>query len=649
MPYTAGFNLPTTVAGGGAVASEDGLEGSLNAELQRLYGALVSDTTVLFPTRAAAAAAVPNLHPSITLALVRNGDSIEWRRKGATGPDPLVGNEWGVDQTLPGAAAARATGVIALVNVAGTANEITAEIDPGSPEQSFTQGKIFRLVPVADATAAEVTLTVGGVTRSIRDADLTQLPVGWLRANRVYLLESYGTQFIRLIGNSISEMGEQAGKDGILAVDTFRRSSGVGAWKVPTAMVEGQRRKAIIISVYGQSNADVSSLDDPYVWTTPPMPNHVLMLDDVSAARGGLKGWQGVAVPAARSGLIPARENAPTQGVQSYATAAAARLNALMGHPFRAFAVRSSAWGGQKIVGDAVAQGLWRDSAGAYTQSWLNWTRDIADCKAGLEECGFEVEAVHICFTHQEADWQTPRATYASQFASMKAEREALLASALPGVPVRWFVDQASGSGLRSPTYLGGLWPSRLAITDAVLAASNVTMVMPRYGLRFGRAGGVREDIHHAYYDRILQGEVYGHAMREIMAGRPWDCPRAISAEISGNEVRVNFASLKPLVIDPAFCKVRPDMGFQLSAGGATIPASNVWLSGQRQVTVAFPAPPGPGQFICYAYRQQDASDVADEWPIATGAVRDAWEAPSLFLPGERLLRPALASEIQMI
>lgn len=436
---------------------------------------------------------------------------------------------------------------------------------------------------------------------------------------------------------------ENAGHSGILAVDTFDTLRGQS---LPTAQVAGATRKAIIISVYGQSNADATEMDDPLIWTAPPMPRHVLMLNDVSGARGGLRGYLGVAAPAATGGLVPARESAVVVGgkyVQSYGTAAAAKLNALAGAPFRMFAVRSSAVGGNKLVGDTAGQGIWQDSTGARTQPWLNWTRDLKGCKDGLESLGYEVEAVHICFTHQESDWQTPRATYASQFAGMKAERDALLATDLPGIPVRWFCDQASGSGLRAGGYEGGAWPSRLAIVDAALAG-DMTMVMPRYHMRFGFNGGTREDIHHAHYDRILQGETYAHAMREVMDDREWRCPRALAAAVSGNSVVIDFDSLMPLVLDPTFAKVRDDMGFTVNGGAIAV--TDVRLTGQRQVTVTCSAQPVGS--IAYAFRTQDAQDVSDEWPISTGALRDAWQAPSLFLPGERLIRAALGFSLPL-
>lgn len=442
------------------------------------------------------------------------------------------------------------------------------------------------------------------------------------------------------------EYTAQAGKRGINAVDRFRDS---GGRRYPTALVDGVTRKAIIYSVYGQSNADVTEMNDPLIWNNPPMPNHILMLNDVNGARGGLRGWMGVAAPAVSS-LIPAREDAvyissTDSRVQSYATAAAALLNHLQGQPFKVAAVRSHAVGGHPLVGSNTTTGLWKNSEGNYLAQWTNWTQDIRNMRNSLLALGYEIEAVHIFFTHQEADWQLARGTYYTQFAGMKAEREAILAADLPGVPVRWFVDQASGSGLRSGSYRGGAWQSRLAIVDIAENLNNVTMVMPRYTMPFGFNGGTLEDIHHSAYSRILQGEAYAHAVRARTEGRPWKCPRMQAAAVNGNTITVDFDSLLPIVIDPTFCKVRQDMGFKIGDGSVAV--QGVTQIGQRRIAIQCGASPA-GQLLAYAWREQDAQDVSDEWPIATGAIRDAWEHPSLFMSGERILRPAVGYTLQL-
>lgn len=442
------------------------------------------------------------------------------------------------------------------------------------------------------------------------------------------------------------EYTAQAGKRGINAVDRFHDS---GGRRYPTALVDGVTRKATIFSVYGQSNADVTEMNDPLIWNAPPMPNHILMLNDVNGARGGLRGWMGVAAPATSS-LIPAREDAvyissTDSRVQSYATAAAALLNHLRGQPYQVFAVRSHAVGGHPLVGSNTTTGIWKNSEGNYLAQWNNWTQDIRNMRNSLIALGYEIEAVCIFFTHQEADWQLARGTYFTQFSGMKSEREAILAADLPGVPVRWFVDQASGSGLRSGSYQGGAWQSRLAIVDIAENLNNVTMVMPRYTMPFGFNGGTLEDIHHSHYARILQGEAYGHAVRERSEGRQWKCPRMNSATVAGNLITVNFDSLLPIKIDPTFCKVRQDMGFKI--GDGSIAVQSVTQIGQRQVLIQCSASPA-GQLLAYAWRSQDAQDISDMWPIATGAIRDAWEHPSLFLSGERVLRPAVGYTLQL-
>ena len=618
-------------------------------------------------------------------------------------------------------ALAAVAGVIGLVNLAGTPDAITADFPAGVGAQTFTAGKLVRVTPVADATIASASVTVAGVTRTIRDVDLSVFTAPFLKVGRSYIFETYGASFLRLAGPALTQaeltggwrtalenlqrgeialdgslrligletdaglyLGDlirlypdgldlklrpgsggadlvsrdgwavaagrytaQAGQNGVMAVDRFTDTP---APRRPIAVINGVSRKAVIVSVYGQSLGDVTKMGDPLVWLTPPMPHHAYMLNDMSVNtnRGGIIGWGGVAAPGATS-MVPCNEGA--QGIQSYASAAFARLNAMGAQPFRVGLIRSSAWGGNKLVGDVPSLGLWKDSDGAYTQAWLNWQRDINDAYAALTAAGYEVEAVHICFSHQEADWQTPRPTYRDQFLAMKAEQEARIEADHPGLRVHWFVDQASGSGLRTTVYQGGAWPDRMAIQDAVLAGgTNITMVTPRYWMTFGKEvdGVTQEDIHHAYIARIWQGEVYGCAMHEIVAGRVWRCPWPTGAVISGNDVVIDFDAIAPLVLDPTFCKVRPDMGFQVWTGAASVPATSVRLTGQRQVTCTFPSAPLAGQHIRYAYRSYDGQDVLDEWPLSTGALRDAWEAPSMFLPGKKLVRPALGFELQL-
>lgn len=445
-----------------------------------------------------------------------------------------------------------------------------------------------------------------------------------------------------------SHVTAHAGQNGVNTVERILiRGDGV---RLPVPVVDGVQRRASIDSSYGQSNANVTRLLDDLMWDTPPLPYHAFMLDDMNAItagnlRGGMMGWQGVAVQRGSRMINASEALRDTQDYASVAFATEARLQP--GTLRRVSLIRSSAWGGNRLVGTAPAQGIWQDSVGAYTQSYLNWRGDLLQSYELMTEAGYLVDQVNIHFTHQEADWQTTRALYLSQFLGMKADIEAWIAANLPGVTVEWFVDQASGSGLRTGSYQGGLWPSRMAIYDATLPSNggeNITMVMPRYWLTFGTTmAGAQEDIHHSYRSRIWQGEVYGYARKEKRAGRPWRCPVMTSASVSGNEVVVNFDSLQPLVIDMAFCKVRPDAGFVVGNGAQV---TGVRLTGQRQVTVTCAT--APATSISYAYRAFDGQDVLDEWPLSTGAIRDAWETPSLFDPGKKLVRAALGYQLPL-
>ncbi len=444
----------------------------------------------------------------------------------------------------------------------------------------------------------------------------------------------------------------QAGQHGVMAVDRFiDRADGV---RLPVAMVNGQTRKAVIVSSFGQSNADVARMADPLVWDTPPLPHHAMMLDDMNAfgsgtLRGGMMGWQGVAVVRG-SRMIAASE--ALRGTQSVASAAWARLSMWDGPLRRVGLVRSSAWGGNRLRGTSIGTGIWRDSAGNTTQSWANWTGDIRQAHELLTAAGYQVEAVYILFTHQEADWQTPGADYLTDFLAMKDERETAIDMDFPGLPVHWFCDQASGSGQRSGTYEGGKWPSRLAIVDACreeVGGDNITMVTPRYwfptGAEYGQTSNTNV-IHHTHAIRPIWGELVAHAMRARERAIPWRCPIMSSATVSGNDIIVDYDSLLPLMIDRTFCKVRPDAGFTIGEGAIAV--TDVRQTGQRQITVTAASDP-IGTSIEYCWRRQDGGDVLDQWPICTGAIRDAWTAPSYFDPaGRPLVRAALAYQLPL-
>jgi hypothetical protein len=374
------------------------------------------------------------------------------------------------------------------------------------------------------------------------------------------------------------------------------------------------------------------------------------MPNDVAGGgnRGGMKGWGGIVPTVTPTGLIPARD--ASNNLNNHIASAFCRLNIMGEQPFKVASVRVSSQVGTPIIGSSVGQGLWKDSADATTQAWANTLADIGHVINLLRADGYAVSKLNLYFTHQESQWSLARATYAAQFTDYAATIEAYVAVNFPGVSVHWFVDQASGSGYGG-IGAGGAWPARLGIVDAVAAKANATMVMPRYHMPFAiwNDGADVEDIHHSNFARaVIQGETYAHAMHAVRTGRPWSCPTATGVSVSGSDVIFTFDSLSPLVLDPSFCKVRPDLGFELWNGTATIAATAVRLVGQRQVAATFPSPPVSGNKARYAFHQQGAGDVSDEWPLSTGALRDSWQAPSLLSPGYMLVRPALGTEFEV-
>ncbi|MTH60662.1 hypothetical protein GL300_15715 [Paracoccus litorisediminis] len=515
---------------------------------------------------------------------------------------------------------------------------IAGDIGPLLPEQDFASAPddddAVPLLLIGDETASEGETLESGIV--MRPDGLDFIP-SQLLADR--LAE-------RLPEPSTATPLYQVGERGIHALDELDE---IGGRLYPSISINGATRNAVIVAVYGQSNDDQYVMLDPLVWPNPPMPRHVLMLNDVSSVFGGLRGYTGGAPPDQHD-LVPAREAAT--GVQSIGAAAAARFIELMGQPYKVAAVRGSSVGGTALIGNSATNGIWRGNTGELTPAWSRHTQDIRNCYLGLVALGYEVEAIHLLFGHGESDWNN--ASYAENLLTMMDEREALCAIDCPAVPVRWFLSQQGGRSVGTETLSsgGGRHRSRLEILDVEDARANALLTMPRYRFALGMsddgAGGAQLDtIHMAYRSRVLIGETHAFAMQAVARGEDWYCPRMISATISSNEVVVDFRSLLPLVIDFGFCRVRrADAGFEIAQGA--VPITGVRQTGARQITLTCATAPSIGQELSLAWRDLGVGEAADEYVASTSAIRDAFEAPSLFLPGERILRPAVGNRIYL-
>lgn len=102
-------------------------------------------------------------------------------------------------------------GLLRLINIAGTADAITAELAPELAAQTVENGRLLRWRATATTTAPAPTMTVGGVTRQIYDTNGATLPAGAILAGRSYMAEIYSGTAMRLVyaSNSAADIATQ--------------------------------------------------------------------------------------------------------------------------------------------------------------------------------------------------------------------------------------------------------------------------------------------------------------------------------------------------------------------------------------------------------------------------------------------------------
>lgn len=162
----------------------------------------------IFSSRAAAQAGIAQLgdEASASHILAIEDDAIVIRASNATA-DPLFKGErpWGIEQRLdggrrPGAMrkTLQASGVLRLVDVTG-ADRITASLPPVLAQLRIGAGTRLSFVAAATSTVPDPTITIAGVTRTIRDIDGTALRPGDLKAGRSYDLRVESPAEVRIV------------------------------------------------------------------------------------------------------------------------------------------------------------------------------------------------------------------------------------------------------------------------------------------------------------------------------------------------------------------------------------------------------------------------------------------------------------------
>lgn len=167
----------------------------------------------IFSSRADAAAAIAQLPEALcgTQVLAVEDGALVLRSRDATDDALFDGSHpWGVTQRLDGGArmgalrkALQAGGLLRLVAVSGT-DSIAASLPP--PLAALRPGRGTRLSFVAAGTNSrpDPTITLAGVTRTIRDVDGTRLRPGDLKAGRSYDLRIESATEARVVTPGIS-------------------------------------------------------------------------------------------------------------------------------------------------------------------------------------------------------------------------------------------------------------------------------------------------------------------------------------------------------------------------------------------------------------------------------------------------------------
>ena len=98
--------------------------------------------------------------------------------------------------------------VLPLTNVGGTADNVTADVDPVLPDNTLTAGMMFSITWAATSTSPGVTVKIGDASAAdVIDADGTTLEEGQIESGRTDLLWCDGTALRLLTGGAEIDTG----------------------------------------------------------------------------------------------------------------------------------------------------------------------------------------------------------------------------------------------------------------------------------------------------------------------------------------------------------------------------------------------------------------------------------------------------------
>jgi hypothetical protein len=142
---------------------------------------------------------------------------------------------------------------------------------------------------------------------------------------------------------------------------------------------------------------------------------------------------------------------------------------------------------------------------------------------------------------------------------------------------------------------------------------------------------------------RRTKAELSAHALLGAQSGTGWLCPTLQLAERAGHDIRLTFAAMDALVIDPADpFEAGPDAGFALQGltNNARITAIEIDPKDKRAVILRLSARPEGEVFVTYAYAAPPRTG-PHAYPANAGALRDVWRSDGTHSPLHRWALPA--------
>ncbi len=377
------------------------------------------------------------------------------------------------------------------------------------------------------------------------------------------------------------------------------------------------RDQSLLVVGFGQSNADIHDagpriaaplLDDP----------RLVVPDD-----GG--GFRGMPVRPVDQITGFAGFAGHERKAMSMLGAAGARILHEMGEdaPGR-IVIRSAARGGRRFrplaKDDHQIEGILFGNGNGLSEHFERFLMTIARICELAERDGRPVAAICPVFVHGESDRSLPRAVYRDLAETMMDWTEHVLAPLR--IPVQWFAVQAAGTAQGGN---GNAWPNRDAIRDLAASRSDLTLAAAGYPY------ALHDRIHFSASGKALLGETVGRAIAGWLRGQEPALPRLRRIRAEGAQLRLEFDSDAPLVIDPE--PACGHHGFALQKGSIRA----VWARG-REVVLELDQPAERVAGLSYAWASEAQSPGArPDHPLGGGALRTARAAPSILLPGQTL------------